>query len=70
QRLYNNQKYGGSAHDVTPNPDCQKTCHAYLNTRPAGLEDNSHMPENTKGKLGRLKDKLSFARKTSPVDIP
>ncbi|ATM88547.1 TPA: hypothetical protein U5D93_000390 [Yersinia enterocolitica] len=28
------------------------------------------MPENTKGKLGRLKDKLSFARKTSPVDIP
>ncbi|EKN4819851.1 hypothetical protein OZ813_000847 [Yersinia enterocolitica] len=28
------------------------------------------MPENTKGKFGRLKDKLSFARKTSPVDIP
>ncbi|EKN5109512.1 hypothetical protein [Yersinia rochesterensis] len=28
------------------------------------------MPENTKGKFGRLKDKLSFARKTSLVDIP
>ncbi|HGK4600757.1 hypothetical protein ACX1I0_17875 [Yersinia enterocolitica] len=28
------------------------------------------MPENTKGKFCRLKDKLSFARKTSPVDIP
>ncbi|CQJ47572.1 hypothetical protein [Yersinia rohdei] len=28
------------------------------------------MPENTQGKFGRLKDKLSFARKTSPVEIP